>query len=954
MKSMRTRIIISLLVVASGSMHATEVPTTEHTIDSAFGDAQSIFAADVDGDGDMDILGAASTDNDIAWWENPGGAATTDGTPWTEHTIDASFGGASSVYAADVDGDGNVDILGAASTDNDIAWWENPGGAATTDGTPWAEHTIDASFGGASSVYAADVDGDGNVDILGAASTDNDIAWWENPGGAATTDGTPWAEHTIDASFSGAQSVFATDVDNDGNIDILGAASTDDDIAWWENPGGAATTDGTPWTEHTIDASFSGAQSVFATDVDNDGNIDILGAASTDDDIAWWENPGGAATTDGTPWTEHTIDASFDGAVSVYAADVDGDGDTDILGTGNIDDDITWWENPGGAATTDGTPWTERTIDGSFDGASSVHVADVDGDGDTDVLGAAATDDDIVWWENKTIHHSALFPIEHTIDANFDGATSVLAADINGDGNLDVLGAAFDADDIAWWENPGGAATTDGTAWTEHPVDSDFDGARVVSVADVDGDGDLDVLGAAFDADDIAWWENTAGDGTAWTEHAVDSDFDGARSVAAGDIDGDGDLDILGAAFEADDIVWWENTAGNGTAWTEHTIDDDFLEASSVAAADLDGDGDLDVSGAGQSGAVLAQWENTNGDGTVWTEPTTRPGLTGFVLFPADLDADGDLDFLGANQTTDPDSIAWLEIPSFALNTIDGNFAGAISVFAADLDGDGDLDALAAADVDDDITWWENRGGQFALPTLPSATTHVAPPTDATVLRVNPVHKGRTGDTDAELVTLELLLDDGVTPLTDAQANSAIDSLSVYLDDGSGIFDASDTQVATAGPLSLTAGVQTMSFVDGDMNVQLPFGSTPLFFVVIDFKAGSTFNPLRVTHLTQSSSTGEDRDHDIPLKLEYLANVSTTQMVILGGPGAGQGCPTDLGLADQTLSGTQTLQAITSATLGENLIINGASIDVKAPTVTILGNTTISGPFSIGNTPSCP
>ena len=721
-----------------------------------------------------------------------------------------------------------------------------------------------------------------------------------------------------------------------------------------ENPGGAATTDGTTWSEHTIDGSFDGAFAVRAADVDADGDTDILGAAFDAGDITWWENPGGAATTDGTPWTEHTIDASFEDAYSVYAKDVDGDGDTDILGASSGDSDITWWENPGGAATTDGTPWTEHTIDGSFTGAASVYAADVDGDGDTDVLGASAADSDIAWWENKTIHRSALFPIEHSIDADFDGATSVLAADINGDGDLDVLGAAFDADDIAWWENPGGTATTDGTPWTERPVDSDFDGARVVTAADMDGDGDLDVLGAAFEADDIAWWENTAGNGTAWTEHAVDSDFDGARSVAAADIDGDGDLDILGAAFEADDIVWWENTAGNGTAWTEHTIDANFLEASSVSAGDIDGDGDLDVLGAGQSGLVLQRWVNSNGDGTVWVPQAPTGGLSGFVLFPADLDADGDSDFLGAIQTTDPDSIAWLEIPSFALNTIDGNFAGAVSVFAADLDGDGDLDALAAANVDDDITWWENRGGQFALPTLPSATTHVAPPSDATVLRVNPIHNGRTGDTDAELVTIELLLDDGVTPLTDAQANSAIDSVGVYLDDGSGVFDGSDTQVATAGPLSLTAGVQTMSFVDGDMNVELPFDATPLYFVVIDFKPGATFNPLRITHLTESSSTAEDQDNDIPLKLEYLANVSTMQVVILGGPGPGTGCPSELLLADQALSGAQTLQATASATLGENLIINGTSIDVKAPTVTILGNTTISGPFSIGNTPSCP
>lgn len=92
--------------------------------------------------------------------------------------------------------------------------------------------------------------------------------------------------------------------------------------------------------EHTVDGNFSGAYSVYATDVDGDGDNDILGAALFPDDITWWENTDGA----GTAWTEHTVDGNFDGARSVYATDVDGDGYTDILGAAFNDDDITWWE----------------------------------------------------------------------------------------------------------------------------------------------------------------------------------------------------------------------------------------------------------------------------------------------------------------------------------------------------------------------------------------------------------------------------------------------------------------------------------------------------------------------------------------------------------------------------------------------------------------------------------
>ena len=348
-------------------------------VDEAFYSPWSVYAADVDGDGDIDVLGSARGGDEIAWWENIGG----DGIVWTQHTVDGAFDMAMSVYAADVDGDGDMDVLGAAYNADDITWWEN----TTGDGTAWTEHTVDGAFDGARSVYAADVDGDGDMDVLGAASGANEIAWWEN----TTGDGSTWTEHSVVVAFDGANSVYAADVDGDGDMDVLGAANEDDDITWWENTAG----DGTAWTEYTVDGAFDGAYFVYAADIDGDGDMDILGAAFHDGDIAWWENTAG----DGTTWTEHTVDGAFDFASSVYAADVDGDGDMDVLGTASAANLITWWENTAG----DGTTWTEHTVDGAFGYAYSVYTADVDGDGDMDVLGAAADADTIAWWESDCV-----------------------------------------------------------------------------------------------------------------------------------------------------------------------------------------------------------------------------------------------------------------------------------------------------------------------------------------------------------------------------------------------------------------------------------------------------------------------------------------------------------------------------------------------------------------------
>jgi len=143
------------------------------------------------------------------------------------------------------------------------------------------------------------------------------------------------------------------------------------------------------FTEHTIAGNFDGAVSVYAADIDSDGDMDVLGAACIADDITWWENDGEQ------DFTEHTIAGDFDGAISVYVADIDSDGDMDVLGAANYAHDITWWKNDGEQ------DFTEHTIAGDFNSAISVYVADIDSDGDMDVLGAAANADDITWWESN-------------------------------------------------------------------------------------------------------------------------------------------------------------------------------------------------------------------------------------------------------------------------------------------------------------------------------------------------------------------------------------------------------------------------------------------------------------------------------------------------------------------------------------------------------------------------
>jgi hypothetical protein len=82
---------------------------------------RSVYAVDVDGDGDMDVLSASSVDDKIAWYENDGQQT------FTSHTITTSADAATSVYATDMDGDGDMDVLSASFGDDKIAWYENDG-----------------------------------------------------------------------------------------------------------------------------------------------------------------------------------------------------------------------------------------------------------------------------------------------------------------------------------------------------------------------------------------------------------------------------------------------------------------------------------------------------------------------------------------------------------------------------------------------------------------------------------------------------------------------------------------------------------------------------------------------------------------------------------------------------------------------------------------------------------
>ena len=429
-----------LLLIAAGcttlsawGFGQTEVPFTEHVISSTADFAVSVFATDMDGDGDTDILSASFDDNKIAWYENDGSSFPC----FTEHVISTAGSGAWSIFATDVNDDGDIDVL-SASTNNKIAWYESDGGSPPS----FTERVISTNADSARSVFATDVNGDGDIDVLSASLFDNKIAWYESDGGSPPS----FKERVISTNAEAAWSVFATDMNGDGDTDVLSASDKDSKIAWYESDGGSPPI----FTEHVISTTANGARSVFATDVNGDGDIDVLSASPIDNKIAWYESDGGSPPT----FTERVISTTASAANSVFATDVDGDGDIDVLSASRDDNKIAWYESDGGSPPS----FTERVISTSAEGARAGIATDVDGDRDTDVLSASFLDDKIAWYESDGGSPPSF--TERVISTAALGAYSVFATDVDGDGDTDVLSASFDDDKIAWYESDGESPPT--------------------------------------------------------------------------------------------------------------------------------------------------------------------------------------------------------------------------------------------------------------------------------------------------------------------------------------------------------------------------------------------------------------------------------------------------------------------------------------------------------------
>jgi len=354
-----------------------------HDVTSYMGCLYTGHAADMDGDGDMDILSESYVRKLVAWFENDG-----TGGGWERHDVSSTgeMFAPIACYPADIDSDGDMDVLGAerSSIYKRIYLWINTDGTGIT----WNTHIIADNLYSPWCICAADVDGDGDNDIVaGDFGPDGQIIWYENQ-----IMSEPWPAHVV-ASAPQCYDLHTVDIDQDGDIDILSANySVNNQLNLWENDDGT----GNSWTRHKICNDIGDATSVCAGDINGDGNLDVIATGYGDNArISWFENPGSLPGT----WTEHVLQNNFYGGQAVHELDFDGDGDVDILGAaGNLCGDgglyeLVLWESIDGT----GDNWRRHSLDsGSW--YEYLEVADIDGDDTLDVISFASVGRIIEWY----------------------------------------------------------------------------------------------------------------------------------------------------------------------------------------------------------------------------------------------------------------------------------------------------------------------------------------------------------------------------------------------------------------------------------------------------------------------------------------------------------------------------------------------------------------------------
>ena len=641
-------------------------------IDSSLSSVGNVVVVDIDGDGDRDVLITLPDDNTMAWYRNNNGL----GSFSSQIVIDASISSPRGCVVI------NQDIVVAARGANTVLLYPNTDGL----GTFGAPQTLASGIANLASVFAHDIDGDGLVDIVSEASAfavDSELY-------VLTGTGTGYDPPiSIDIPSSSRSIDIVADINGDTRLDFVGGSNFL--VFWLENTG--TTPLARAFVTHQVTSFVGVSTPVSVADMDGDGTLDILAQVSTFAGLTqvtysyWAQNSDGKGsfgpgnlvstklifgtadmTNNGLPdailedqafFNENiyvqrnaynvvsfppptTVESATLPFGRVLAADIDGDGDKDIV------TDVpfpSWRENLSGTGTF-GPPAAILS-----NAVSIVDIVDMDSDGDLDVVIGLANA--IVWAENT--NGKGIFSSFHSIDSLLAQLVFLFIQDWDNDGDMD----AFYAE-----SNIGGPQlifriNTDGVFDSapivlDHVLDANpySQGLGVLDVADINGDGFLDLLSCFRN---VTWFRhNGTGPGLYFVQQIV-APLPGGEGtvsdVASGHIDQDPYVDIV-VSTSTGALRWFPNTAGTGDFAPSVSIRaPDGETIKYISLADVDATGSLDVVTTSTVSLDIL-WFANNGLGSFSSSATiATPFDPTCPLVLADIDVDGDPDVIAMSST---------------------------------------------------------------------------------------------------------------------------------------------------------------------------------------------------------------------------------------------------------------------------------------------------------------
>ncbi len=344
--------------------------------------------------------------------------------------------------------------------------------------------------------------------------------------------------------------IKTVDIDLDGDLDVITCDWTDGSLLYFENLDG----EGTFGTKQIIHEDLGWINSLNVFDVNQDGYEDLVFSVRNKEKISWVANLNGSGT--------FSPEIFFDGFVditNIEAGDLDGDDDKDIVIASFTEGYIKWYANDNGFDfNTQGTVFAQ----GSIYFPSSVKLADFDGDQDLDIAVASESDNAIVWFENED--GQANFGPAKVIANLPDVSNQIYPADIDGDNDMDLFSLAQNT--VVWYENLDGK----GNFGNQTLLTDQFELARIMKAEDLDNDGDVDLVVGAQSFNDLIWFENLDGQGNFSLPHIINEHIYTVNEIHTADVDGDGDQDVLSVSDDA--VVAWHENNNNAESFEEKFI----------------------------------------------------------------------------------------------------------------------------------------------------------------------------------------------------------------------------------------------------------------------------------------------------------------------------------------------------------------------------------------------